>query len=70
MNDQINKLSVCLFSQYNLAQVVNIISQVGLTHCSPVLLFYNPPKKDIRKPKGFRMFSGSIEKQRKDFLMF
>ena len=28
--DQINKLFVCLFNQYDLAQVVNIISQVGL----------------------------------------
>ena len=28
--DQINKLFVCLFNQYDSAQVVNSISQVGL----------------------------------------
>ena len=42
ISDQINKLFVCLFSQYNLTQVVGIISQVGLTHYSPVLILYTP----------------------------
>ena len=45
-----------------------------LTHFSPVLLFYTPwkhqktfsfsiPPENIRKPLGFLMFSGGIEKQ-------
>ena len=34
--DQINKLFLCLFSQYDLAQVVNSISQVGLSICFSV----------------------------------
>ena len=34
---------------------------IHLTHYSPVLLFHTP--ENIRKPKGFLMFSGGIEKQ-------
>ena len=33
---------------------------LSLTHYSPVLLFYTP--ESIRKPKGFLMVSGGIEK--------
>ena len=36
-------------------------SESHLTHYSPVLPFYTPV--NIKKPKGFPMFSGGIEKQ-------
>ena len=35
----------------------------GLTHYSLVLLIYTP--ENIRKPNGFMMFSGGIDKQRR-----
>ena len=38
-----------------------IESNWGFTHYSLTLLFYTP--ENIRKPKGFVMFPGGIEKQ-------
>ena len=35
------------------------LANTKLTYCSPVLLFYTP--ENIRKPKGFLMFSGGIK---------
>ena len=69
------KLIFIFLSNYKLKRTVNLCRPNGvhqikqkdclvnakLTRCSPVLLFYAP--ENIRKPKSFLMFSGSIEKQ-------
>ena len=42
-------------------QFQKAVNNIDLSHYSPMLLIYTP--KNTRKPKGFLMFSGSIDKQ-------
>ena len=54
-------VNLCRLNGVNQIKQKNCLVNTKLTHCSPVLLFYAP--ENIRKPKGFLMFTGGIEKQ-------